>query len=99
MPKLEIKRKSELSRKEISEHIIAIGHALAGGSEVQLGESGDSIQISVANRVQWELEIEVDGDKTEIEIEISWHDNPSRETPTQRAAPAKSVRRGRPHKA
>ncbi|WP_410876050.1 amphi-Trp domain-containing protein [Nocardia sp. A7] len=98
MPKLEIKRKSELSRKEVSEHLIAIGQALAGGSEVELGESGDSIEIVVADRVRWELEIEVDGDKTEIEIEISWHDEPSGETPPQRAAPAKAVRRGRPRK-
>ncbi|MET7769398.1 amphi-Trp domain-containing protein [Nocardia sp. NPDC005366] len=99
MPKLEIKRKSELSRKEVSERLIAIGHALAGGSEVELGSGGDSIEIVVADQLSWELEIEVDGDETEIEIEISWRDDPSDEsatdTPSAPAVPAKAAHRGR----
>lgn len=74
MPKLEINRKSELSREEVAERLIAIGQALAGGSEVKLGSGGDTIDIVVPERVHVELEIEVDGDETEIEIEISWHD-------------------------
>ncbi|MCJ0905938.1 amphi-Trp domain-containing protein [Rhodococcus sp. SRB_17] len=102
MPKLEIKRKSELSRKEASERLIALGHALASGSEVELGSGGDSIEIVVADRVQWELEIEVDGDKCEIEIEISWRDDPSSdsksEAPEKSAPPAKAVRRSRTRK-
>ncbi|MCC3313825.1 amphi-Trp domain-containing protein [Nocardia africana] len=74
MPKLEINRKSELSRREVSERLIAIGQALAGGSEVELGSDGDTIETVVPDRVHWELEIEIDGDETEIEIEISWRD-------------------------
>lgn len=96
MPKLEIKRMSELSRKEVSERLIALGRALAGDSEVELGSDGDSITILVADRVQWELEIEVEGDKTEIEIEISWRDGPSDES--EAAVPVKPVRRARPRK-
>ncbi|MFE4501975.1 amphi-Trp domain-containing protein [Rhodococcus sp. NPDC056743] len=104
MPKLEIKRKSELSRKEVSERLIALGHALASGSEVELGSEGDSIEIVVANRVRWEFEIEVDGDETEIEIEISWRDDPSgdakveAQTKPATPPPAKTARRGRPRK-
>lgn len=104
MPKLEITRKSQLSRKEASERLIALGHALASGSEVQLGSSDDSIEILVADQVQWELEIEVNGDKTEIEIEISWRDDPSDESISEEHAesatppPAKTARRGRPRK-
>ena len=101
MPKLEIKRKSELSRKEVSDRLIALGQALANDSEVELGSEGDSISVVVADKVRWELEIEVDGDETEIEIEISWRDDPS-ETATAAAprkttkrAPAKAARRGR----
>ncbi|MFE1593037.1 amphi-Trp domain-containing protein [Nocardia sp. NPDC058705] len=92
MPKIEIKRKSELSRREVAERLIAIGQALADGSEVELGTGGDSIEIAVADQLQWEIEIEIDGDKTEIEIEISWRDEPAE-------APAKPVRRARPRKA
>ncbi|MFD7005867.1 amphi-Trp domain-containing protein [Rhodococcus jostii] len=112
MPKLEIKRKSELSRKEVSDRLIALGQALASGSEVELGSGGDSISVVVGDRVQWELEIEVDGDETEIEIEISWRDDPSEEStadaepepesetpPVKPAPPAKTAaRRGRPRK-
>jgi amphi-Trp domain-containing protein len=104
VPKLEIKRKSELSRKEVSDRLIALGQALAGGSEVELGSGGDSIEIVVADRVRWELEIEVDGDEIEIEIEISWRDDPSSEstsdshTESATTPPAKATRRGRPRK-
>ncbi|WP_405182181.1 amphi-Trp domain-containing protein [Nocardia sp. NBC_01377] len=103
MPKLEIKSKSELSRKEVSERLIAIGHALASGSEVEMGSGGDSIEIVVGDHVEWELEIEVDGDKTEIEIEISWRDNPSGESggdlDAVPAVPRKAARRARARKA
>ncbi|MGW5381058.1 amphi-Trp domain-containing protein [Nocardia sp. NPDC003963] len=62
-----------LSRHEVSEWLIALGHALANGSETELGSDGDSLSITVADRVRWEFEIEVDGDEIELEIEISWH--------------------------
>ena len=105
MPKLEIKSKSELSRREVSERLIAIGHALSSGSEVEMGSGGDSIEIVVADHVEWELEIEVDGDRTEIEIEISWRDDPSggsgsgAEGEVEPAIPRKAARRARARKA
>ncbi|MEV4156615.1 amphi-Trp domain-containing protein [Nocardia salmonicida] len=109
MPKLEIKRKSELSRKEVGERLITIGRAIAHGSEVEFETGGDSIEIVVADRVRWEFEIEVDGDETEIEIEIKWRDDPATEsapaaprTATKSAAtkstPAKPARRTRARK-
>ena len=106
MPKLEIKKSATLSRKQASERLIALGRALADGSEVELGAAGDSITVEVAKQVRFELEVEVDGDETEIEIEISWRDNgtedtavsapaaePARSQPktTRRAAPRKST--------
>ena len=36
MPKVEIKRKSRLTRQEVSERLIALGNALADGSEIRL---------------------------------------------------------------
>ncbi|MFE9789187.1 amphi-Trp domain-containing protein [Nocardia salmonicida] len=108
MPKLEIKRKSELSRKEVGERLITIGRAIAHGSEVEFETGGDSIEIVVADRVRWEFEIEVDGDETEIEIEISWRDDPATESaaaapksapnPATKSAPAKPARRTRARK-
>lgn len=95
MAKLEFKRVSEISRKEVAERIIALGHALASGSEVEMGSGGDSISIVVADRVRWELEIEVDGNETEIEIEISWRDAPSEVadiTPIEKRDPPRRTR-------
>ncbi|MFI1460281.1 amphi-Trp domain-containing protein [Nocardia carnea] len=86
MPKLEMTRRSELSRQEVSERLIALGQALAGGSETELGSDGDSLSITVADRVRWELEIEVDGDQIEVEIEISWRDDPSGESKAETPA-------------
>lgn len=96
MPKLEIKRKSELSRKEVGERLITIGRAIAHGSEVEFETGGDSIEIVVADRVRWEFEIEVDGDETEIEIEISWRDDPATEST---AAAPKSAPKSAPRTA
>ncbi|MEE2034990.1 amphi-Trp domain-containing protein [Rhodococcus chondri] len=104
MPKLEFKRKSELSRKEVSDRLIALGRALASGPEVELGSGGDSLEIVVADRLRWELEIEVDGDEIEIEIEIGWRDGPSDDASAEEQAesvtpsPVRTVRRGRPRK-
>ncbi|MFC9664221.1 amphi-Trp domain-containing protein [Nocardia sp. NPDC127606] len=112
MPKLEIKRKTELSRKEVGERLIMIGRAIAHGSEVELKTGDDSIEIVVADRVHWEFEIEVDGDETEIEIEIKWHDDAAgtgsdakpapksapRPKPAPAPKPAKATRRPRARK-
>ncbi|MGI5220719.1 amphi-Trp domain-containing protein [Nocardia sp. CA-290969] len=99
MPKLELKRESELSRNEVSERLIALGHALANGSETELGSAGDSLTILVADRVRWKLEIEVDGDEVEVEIEIGWRDTtePAAQTPAARN-PTGARGRARPRK-
>lgn len=89
MPKLEIKRKSQLSRQEVADRLIALGQALASGSEVELGSGGDSIEISVPEQVRWELE---------IEIEIHWRDDPQEESEEKSPPPTKAVRRSRPRK-
>jgi amphi-Trp domain-containing protein len=62
VPNVEIKRKVRLTRQEAAERLIALGNALAGGSEVDRRSDGASIKLGVAGHVDWELEIEVDGD-------------------------------------
>lgn len=108
MPTVEFKRKARLSRQEVAERLIALGNALAGGSEVELSAGGDTLKIGVAAQVDWELEIEIDGDETELEIEIKWRDDPAPvaadtagesavdDDAADKPAPA---RRGRPRKA
>jgi len=114
VPNVEIKRKARLSRQEVADRLIALGNALAGGSEIELGSGGDSIKLGVATRLNWELEIEIHGDETELEIEITWTDEP--ESGGRPAVPAAAepaadaepvaeepvpapARRGRPRKA
>ncbi len=87
MPKVEFKRKTRLSRQEVADRLIALGNALASGSEIELSSSGDTLKLGVASHVNWELEIEIDGDETELEIEIKWTDDPSGNTKPD-AAPA-----------
>jgi len=111
MPNVEFKRKARLSRAEVAERLIALGNALASGSEVELSAGGDTLKLGVAGHVDWELEIEIDGDETELEIEIKWRDDPAETTEpatetaeapaADDAAPAKPApaRRGRPRKA
>jgi len=109
VPNVEFKRKARLSRAEVAERLIALGNALASGSEVELSAGGDTLKLGVAAHVDWELEIEIDGDETELEIEIKWRDDPSgNPAPAESAeaaadeesAPAKPTpaRRGRPRK-
>ncbi len=76
MPKVEFKRKTRLSRQEVADRLIALGNALASGSEIELSSSGDTLKLGVASHVNWELEIEIDGDETELEIELKWTDDP-----------------------
>ena len=78
MPNVEFKRKARLSRQEVADRLIALGNALASGSEIELSSGGDTLKLGVAGHVNWELEIEIDGDETELEIEIKWTDDPSR---------------------
>jgi len=87
VPSIEIKRKATLSRQEVADRLIALGNALAEGSEVELSSGGDSIKVEVPGEVRWELEIEIDGDETEIEIELKWTDEP-KPARTQAAEPA-----------
>ncbi len=95
MAKLELKRKSELSRKEVADRLVALGRALGSGADVELEWGSETIKVVVADNLQWELEIEVDGDETEIEIEIKWRDDPpAAEAPV----PVKATRRSRPRK-
>jgi amphi-Trp domain-containing protein len=80
VPNVEFKRKARLSRQEVADRLIALGNALASGSEIELSSGGDTLKLGVADHVNWELEIEIDGDETELEIEIKWTDDQSDST-------------------
>ena len=93
MPNVEITRKTTLTRQQVAERLIAWGNALASGADVELESGDDSIKITVADEVHWELEIEVDGDETEIEIELKWRDRPASAVKTAAAPKQPAVDR------
>ena len=109
MPNVEFKRKARLSRQEVADRLIALGNALAEGSEIELSSGGDTLKVGVASALAWELEIEIDGEETELEIELKWTEDPPNnaepaeapeaddDPPPPRDKPA-PARRGRPRK-
>ena len=91
MPNVEFKRKARLSRQEVADRLIALGHAFAKGSEIELSSGGDTLKLGVASQLNWELEIEIDGDETELEIEIKWTDDPEMTSAPVPSEPATQV--------
>lgn len=72
MSDVKVEQKQSLSRKEAARFIQALADGLGndGRVAVQLGTS--TLELSVASRVDCELEVAVDGDEIELELELKW---------------------------
>jgi amphi-Trp domain-containing protein len=72
MPDVKVQQKQSLSRQEAARLLAALAKGLAedGKVTVQLGSS--TLELSVADQVNWELEVEVDRDEIELELELKW---------------------------
>ena len=72
MSDVKVQQKQSLSRQEAARLIAALAEGLGedGKVTVQLGNS--TLELSVTNQVDWELEVEVDGDEIELELELKW---------------------------
>ncbi|WP_222269356.1 amphi-Trp domain-containing protein [Modestobacter marinus] len=72
MPDVKVQQKQALSRQEAAHFIAALAEGLGedGKVTVQLGSS--TLELSVANQVDWEFEVVVDGDEIELELELKW---------------------------
>ena len=51
MPNVEFKRKARLSRQEVADRLIALGNALASGSEIELSSGGDTLNLALPTRL------------------------------------------------
>jgi amphi-Trp domain-containing protein len=78
-------KKISLSRQEAADRMIAIGEALAANAETTLELDGESIPVSVPDRLTFELELK----DTELEIELEWVQTSSAE-PDDKASHASS---------
>jgi amphi-Trp domain-containing protein len=69
---VKVQQKQSLSRQEAARLIAALAEGLGedGKVTVQLGNS--TLELSVTDQVDWELEVEVDGDEIELELELKW---------------------------
>jgi amphi-Trp domain-containing protein len=69
---VKVQQKQSLSRQEAARFIAALAGGLGedGKVTVQLGSS--TLELSVADQVDWELEVEVNGDEIELELELKW---------------------------
>jgi len=69
---VKVHQKQSLSRQEAARLIAALAEGLGedGKVTVQLGNS--TLELSMTDQVDWELEVEVDGDEIELELELKW---------------------------
>ncbi len=72
MSDVKVQQKQSLSRQKAARLIAALAEGLGedGKVTVQLGNS--TLELSVTDQVDWELEVEVDGDEIELELELKW---------------------------
>jgi amphi-Trp domain-containing protein len=69
---VKVQQKQVLSRQEAARFITALAEGLREDGKVTVRLGSSTLELSVADKVDWELEVEVDGDKIELEIELKW---------------------------
>jgi len=69
---LEIEEKVSLSREAAAERLRSIADALERHNGLRLQRGAVTVDVRVADHVDFELEVDVENDESSIEIEISW---------------------------
>lgn len=69
---LEIEEKATLTREAAAERLRRIADALERHNGLRLQRGAVTVDVRVADRVDFELEVDVESDESCIEIEISW---------------------------
>lgn len=72
MDVLEIKAKERLGREAAAERLRGIADALERHNGLRLQRGAMTVDVRVADEVDFELEVEIESDESSIEIEISW---------------------------
>ena len=72
MSDVKLQQKQALSRQEAARFITALAEGLGEDGKVTVRLGSSTLEFSVADQVDWELEVEVDGDKIELELELKW---------------------------
>src|SRR5688500_6964492 len=69
---MKVQQKQSLSRREVARLIAALAEGLGQDGKVAVRLGNSTLELSVADQVDWELEVEVDGDEIELELELKW---------------------------
>jgi amphi-Trp domain-containing protein len=69
---VKVQQKQSLSRQEAARFLAALAEGLGEDGKVAVRLGNSTLELSVADQVDWELEVEVDGDKIELELELTW---------------------------
>jgi amphi-Trp domain-containing protein len=69
---VKVQQKQALSRQEAARFIAELAEGLGEDGKVTVRLGSSTLELSVADQVDWELEVEVDGDKIELELELKW---------------------------
>jgi amphi-Trp domain-containing protein len=69
---MKVQQRQSLSRQEAARFIAAMAEGLGEDGKVAVRLGNSTLELSVADQVDWELEVEVNGDEIELELELKW---------------------------
>jgi amphi-Trp domain-containing protein len=69
---VKIEQKQSLSRQEAARFIAELADGLGDDGKVTVRLGSSTLELSVADQLQCELEVAVDGDEIELELELKW---------------------------
>lgn len=68
----EIEHEQHLSREEVAGYLESVVEGLRGEGSLSLTIGDETVEVSPAERVEFEVEYEQDGDERELEFELEW---------------------------
>src|SRR3712207_4082107 len=69
---VKVQQKQSLSRQDAARLIAGLAEGLGNNGKVTVRLGNSTLELSVTDQVDWELELEVDGGEIELELELKW---------------------------
>lgn len=66
----------KLSRQEVAEHLEGIAKGIREG-DLTLNYGNESIELSIGEQPEFEVEVEKEGDEYSLEVEVEWSEKDS----------------------
>lgn len=68
----EIEHEQNLSREEVADYLESVVEGLRGDESLSLTIGDETVEVSPADRIEFEVEYEQEGDERELEFELEW---------------------------